>query len=48
MFKTYDWQKIYDNMQKPAFVFDGRNILDHKLLADIGFKVKAIGKASKV
>jgi hypothetical protein len=23
-FKTYDWQKIYDNMLKPAFVFDGR------------------------
>jgi UDPglucose 6-dehydrogenase len=29
-FNTYDWQKIYDNMQKPAFVFDGRNVLDRK------------------
>ena len=27
-FKTYDWQRIYNNMQKPAFVFDGRNVLD--------------------
>jgi len=27
-FKTYDWQKIYTNMLKPAFVFDGRNIPD--------------------
>jgi UDPglucose 6-dehydrogenase len=43
-FKTYDWQKIYDSMQKPAFLFDGRNLLDHNKLAEIGFKVKAIGK----
>lgn len=43
-FKTYDWQRIYDSMMKPAFVFDGRNILDHKQLADIGFKIKGIGK----
>ena len=43
-FKTYDWQRIYDSMMKPAFVFDGRNILDHKKLTDIGFKIKGIGK----
>ncbi len=43
-FKDYDWQKIYDNMMKPAYVFDGRNILDHKKLMDMGFIVKAIGK----
>jgi len=45
-FKKYDWQNIYDNMMKPAFIFDGRNLLDHKLLKEIGFKVKAIGKAN--
>lgn len=44
-FKTYDWKKIYDNMKKPAFLFDGRNILDHQKLREIGFKVYAIGKA---
>jgi UDPglucose 6-dehydrogenase len=27
-FIHYDWQKIFDAMQKPAFFFDGRNILD--------------------
>ncbi|MEM6517565.1 MAG: nucleotide sugar dehydrogenase, partial [Bacteroidota bacterium] len=27
-FKTYDWERIYNNMLKPAFLFDGRNILD--------------------
>ncbi len=43
-FKNYDWQRIYDNMMKPAYVFDGRNILDHKKLEQIGFVVRAIGK----
>lgn len=43
-FKTYDWQKIYDNMKKPAFVFDGRLILDREKLTKIGFEVYTIGK----
>jgi UDPglucose 6-dehydrogenase len=43
-FKTYDWQKIYDNMKKPAFVFDGRNILDGEKLRGIGFIFQEIGK----
>lgn len=43
-FKTYDWQRIYDNMKKPAFVFDGRNLLDGEKLAEIGFVFQAIGK----
>ncbi|RZJ65412.1 MAG: UDP-glucose 6-dehydrogenase [Flavobacterium sp.] len=42
-FKEYDWKRIYDNMQKPAFVFDGRNLLDRKKLTDIGFVYKSIG-----
>ena len=42
-FKTYDWQKIYDGMQKPAFVFDGRNVLDRKKLTEIGFVYQCIG-----
>lgn len=43
-FKTLDWERIYENMKKPAFVFDGRNILDHQALREIGFEVYAIGK----
>ena len=43
-FKAYDWQKIYDNMLKPAFVFDGRNILDQAALESIGFIYKAVGR----
>lgn len=43
-FKTYDWQKIYDNMKKPAFIFDGRNILDKDEMTKIGFEYSSIGK----
>jgi UDPglucose 6-dehydrogenase len=42
-FKAYDWQKIYDNMNKPAFIFDGRNLLDKEALTKIGFKYQAVG-----
>ena len=42
-FTALDWQKIYDNMQKPAFLFDGRNLLDGKALSDIGFVYQSIG-----
>jgi len=43
-FKTLDYRRIYAAMAKPAFVFDGRNILDHAALRAIGFEVHAIGK----
>lgn len=42
-FKSYDWKRIYKNMQKPAFVFDGRNVLDRDALQNIGFVYKGIG-----
>ena len=42
-FKDYDWELIYKNMQKPAFIFDGRNLLDGKKLSKIGFVYKSIG-----
>lgn len=42
-FKTYDWQKIYDSMLKPAFVFDGRNLLDAEKMRAIGFVYQSIG-----
>jgi UDPglucose 6-dehydrogenase len=43
-FKEYDWERIYNSMKKPAFLFDGRNILDHDALREIGFEVRAIGR----
>jgi UDPglucose 6-dehydrogenase len=39
-----DFEKIYQSMVKPAFLFDGRNILDHTTLYGLGFNVYAIGK----
>jgi UDPglucose 6-dehydrogenase len=43
-FKELDWQKIYQKMAKPAFVFDGRAILKKADLEKIGFQVYRIGK----
>lgn len=45
-FKTLDYQKIFASMQKPAFIFDGRNILDADALRKIGFEVYSIGKSA--
>ncbi|MEC9303044.1 MAG: nucleotide sugar dehydrogenase [Bacteroidota bacterium] len=43
-FKTYDWQKIYLSLIKPAKIFDGRNILNKAELESLGFEVYSIGK----
>ncbi|WP_405292922.1 nucleotide sugar dehydrogenase [Algibacter sp. Ld11] len=43
-FKTYDWKTIYTNMKKPAFIFDGRNILDKAEMEHIGFEYYSIGQ----
>ncbi len=43
-FKNYNWQKIYNNMNKPAFIFDGRNILNKSEMLEIGFEYYAIGQ----
>ncbi|RME73463.1 MAG: nucleotide sugar dehydrogenase, partial [Verrucomicrobia bacterium] len=43
-FRDLDYKRIYDNMPKPAFLFDGRNITDLAKLREIGFVAKGIGK----
>uniref|UniRef100_A0A0G4HK13 UDP-glucose 6-dehydrogenase n=1 Tax=Chromera velia CCMP2878 TaxID=1169474 RepID=A0A0G4HK13_9ALVE len=43
-FKTYDYESFYAKMQKPAFLFDGRNILDPVALSNMGFEYHSIGK----
>ncbi len=43
-FKSYDWVKIKEQMMKPAFVFDGRKILDRQQLNELGFDYYAIGE----
>jgi UDPglucose 6-dehydrogenase len=44
LYKDLDYQKIFDKMEKPAFIFDGRNLLDHQALYEIGFNVYPVGK----
>ncbi len=44
IYRRLDFKKIFNRMEKPAFIFDGRNILDHKLCFQIGFNVYPIGK----
>lgn len=44
IFKEIDFQQAYNNMERPGFIFDGRNFLDHSKLFEIGFNVFSIGK----
>ena len=44
-FKEYDWNTIYKNMLKPAFVFDGRRLLDSDTMETIGFNYYKIGQS---
>lgn len=43
-FAQLDYSRIYKEMVKPAFIFDGRNLLNHRQLHEEGFNVHAIGK----
>jgi len=47
-FREIDWQTVYDDMSKPAFVFDGRLLVDAEKLRSIGFKVTTIGRGERV
>jgi UDPglucose 6-dehydrogenase len=44
-YRDLDWERIYDSMEKPAFLFDGRNLLDHERLFKLGFNVYPIGRS---
>jgi UDPglucose 6-dehydrogenase len=43
-FRNLDFARLYRGMTKPAFAFDGRNILPHDLMRSFGFQVHGIGK----
>lgn len=43
-FKTLDYERIYEKMLKPAFVFDGRRLLDREQLKSLGFRMYTIGE----
>jgi len=44
-YRNLDYERIYQGMVRPAFIFDGRNLLDHHRLYKIGFNVYPIGKS---
>lgn len=44
-FKDYDWAAIYEKMLKPAFVFDGRRLLDKDTMSNLGFEYYKIGQS---
>jgi UDPglucose 6-dehydrogenase len=46
-FREIDWKEVYAHMNKPAFVFDGRLLVDADKLKQIGFKVASIGRGEK-
>ncbi|KAI9225996.1 MAG: UDP-glucose/GDP-mannose dehydrogenase family, NAD binding domain-containing protein [Piptocephalis tieghemiana] len=43
-FREMDWAQVYQRMHKPAFIFDGRRMLDATRLAKMGFRVETIGR----
>lgn len=43
-FKNYNWPQVFEGMKKPAFLFDGRNLLDIQEMKAIGFNYRGIGK----
>lgn len=48
LYKTLDYERIYQGMVKPAFIFDGRNIIDQRKCFEIGFNVFTIGRTPLV
>mmetsp|Transcript_8530 Transcript_8530/g.35579 ORF Transcript_8530/g.35579 Transcript_8530/m.35579 type:complete len:464 (-) Transcript_8530:56-1447(-) len=46
-FRAFDFEAVYASMKKPAFVFDGRNLLDVEQLTKIGFHVHTVGTRGK-
>jgi UDPglucose 6-dehydrogenase len=44
LYRSLDYERIFASMNRPAFIFDGRNALDRQRLFEIGFDVYAIGK----
>ena len=43
VYRSLDWERIYRSMEKPAFLFDGRDIVDYKHVYDLGFNVYPLG-----
>lgn len=44
IFKTYSYEDFYKSMEKPSYIFDGRNLLDEQKITEYGFRYHRIGK----
>ncbi|MCX7817810.1 MAG: nucleotide sugar dehydrogenase [Kiritimatiellae bacterium] len=47
-YRELDWARLYAQMERPAFVFDGRNLLDADALHRIGFNVVPVGSPPRI
>lgn len=47
-FRSLDWAEIYQHVKKPAFLFDGRNIVDSVALRKMGWVVHSVGKGHEI
>ena len=43
-FKDFQWEEVYHKIKKPAFIYDGRNILDIEKVKQIGFNYIGLGR----
>ena len=43
-FKNYDWEFIFKKIKQPAYIFDGRNILDFDKIKAIGYNYTGLGR----
>ncbi len=43
-FRSYDWKRVHENIKKPAYIFDGRNILNREMIKKIGFNYLGLGR----
>lgn len=46
-FAHYDYSRIYQSMVKPAYIFDGRRLLNADSMRKIGFNVESIGSGGQ-
>ena len=44
-FKNLNWEKIFQVMRKPSWIFDTRDCLEIKVLKNIGFRVWSLGSS---
>ncbi len=46
MFKNLDWEKLSSLMRKPSWLFDTRNITDHKKASENGINIWLLGSSN--